>query len=59
MAAAVAAGRLSARALVEASLARIGATDARVNAFTDVVADRALRRADAIDDRLASIRPRR
>ena len=30
-------------ALVEASLARIAATDARVNAFTDVTAERALR----------------
>ncbi|MBX9758960.1 MAG: AtzE family amidohydrolase, partial [Beijerinckiaceae bacterium] len=42
-------GRTSARANVEASLARIGAHDERVNAFTDVLATRALARADALD----------
>ena len=43
-------GRASARALVEESLARIAAHDERVNAFTDVLAERALARADALDD---------
>jgi aspartyl-tRNA(Asn)/glutamyl-tRNA(Gln) amidotransferase subunit A len=43
-------GRASARALVEASLARIAAHDERVNAFTDVLTERALARADALDD---------
>jgi 1-carboxybiuret hydrolase len=42
-------GRTRARAHVEASLARIAAHDDRVNAFTDVLADRALARADALD----------
>ncbi|MFN3889627.1 MAG: AtzE family amidohydrolase [Beijerinckiaceae bacterium] len=42
-------GRTSARANVEASIARIGAHDERVNAFTDVLAERALARADALD----------
>jgi amidase/aspartyl-tRNA(Asn)/glutamyl-tRNA(Gln) amidotransferase subunit A len=39
----------SAVARVQASLARIAATDARVNAFTAVLADRALARAEALD----------
>ncbi len=43
-------GRASARALVEASLARIAAHDGRVNAFTDVLSERALARADALDE---------
>ena len=34
---------------VQASLSRIAATDARVNAFTDVLAERALTRAEALD----------
>lgn len=42
-------GRTSARALIEASLARIAACDGRVNAFTDVLAERALTRADRLD----------
>jgi 1-carboxybiuret hydrolase len=49
IAAAVQSGALSARAAVEASLARIAATDTRVNAFTAVLVERALRRADAVD----------
>ena len=36
-------------ALVEASLARIAATDARVNAFTDLTAERARREAAALE----------
>ena len=43
-------GRASARALVEESLARIAVHDERVNAFTDVLTERALARADALDD---------
>lgn len=42
-------GRLSARAAVEHSLARIEATDGRVNAFTAVLAERARRQADRVD----------
>jgi 1-carboxybiuret hydrolase len=49
MAARVRAGEQSARAGVEASLARIAATDTRINAFSAVLAERALKRADAID----------
>ena len=44
---------VSASAMVEASLARIAAIDPAVNAFTDVVADRARGRAAALDRRLA------
>ena len=53
MAAAVRAGHVSATALTEASLARIAATDARVNAFTDVTTARALATAAALDARIA------
>ncbi|HZT56059.1 MAG TPA: AtzE family amidohydrolase, partial [Burkholderiaceae bacterium] len=53
MAAAVRSGACSATALVQASLLRICATDARVNAFTDVTAQRALQAAAALDARLA------
>jgi len=49
MAAAVRSGAVGAGELVEASLARIAATDSRVNAFTDVLARRALQRAAALD----------
>jgi len=49
MAAAVQAGTTSAAALVDACLARIAATESTVNAFTDVVASRARKRAAAID----------
>ena len=41
-------------ALVEASLARIAATDARVNAFTDLTAERARSEAASLERRLAS-----
>ncbi len=41
-------------ALVEASLARIAATDARVNAFTDITAERARSEAAALERRLAA-----
>ena len=42
-------GALSARAAVEHSLARIEATDARINAFSARLAERALKRAELID----------
>ena len=42
-------GTLSARTAVEQSLQRIEATDTRVNAFTSLLADRALKRAGQID----------
>ncbi|QRE77116.1 AtzE family amidohydrolase [Methylobacterium aquaticum] len=54
IAAAVAAGRLSATAAIEAALARIAAIDPGVNAFTDVTAARARARAAAIDAGLAA-----
>ena len=53
MAAAVRGGAVSASTLVHASLARICATDKRINAFTDVTAQRALQAAAALDARLA------
>jgi 1-carboxybiuret hydrolase len=46
---AVRTGQATARATVQASLDRIAATDAQVNAFTQVLAERALKRADAVD----------
>ena len=49
LAAAFRKGEVTARANVEASLARIAAHNERVNAFTDVLAERALARADALD----------
>ena len=42
-------GSLSARTAVEHSLSRIEATDGRVNAFTSLLAERALKRAAQID----------
>jgi 1-carboxybiuret hydrolase len=49
IAAAVAAGTISARAVIEATLARIEAHNPKVNAFTDLLAARARATADAID----------
>ncbi len=46
---AVRGGSLTARGAVQASLDRITATDKAVNAFTSVLAERALKRADAVD----------
>jgi len=46
---AVRSGATSARAAVQASLDRIAVSDKRVNAFTSVLAERALKRADAVD----------
>ena len=54
IAAAVQRGEVSASTMVQASLARITATDARVNAFTDLTAQRALERAAALDARHAA-----
>jgi 1-carboxybiuret hydrolase len=54
MAAAVREGRVTATALAHASLDRISATQARVNAFTDVTAKRALQTAAELDTRLAT-----
>ena len=53
IAAAVRGGDISAMAIVQASLVRICKTDKRVNAFTDVTAQRALQAAAALDARLA------
>ncbi len=49
----VASGAVSARAVVAASLERIGRIDPAVNSFTDVLAGRALARAEAVDAALA------
>ncbi len=57
MAQAVRARSVSATALVDASLARIAATNPRVNAFTEITASRALRRAALIDQQLANGAP--
>ena len=46
---AVASGRSTARAVVEAALGRIARFDRRINSVTDVVAERALSRADGLD----------
>lgn len=54
MAAAVRGNAVGAVALVQASLDRIEATDRRVNAFTAVLRERALRRAAQVDASLAS-----
>src|SRR5271169_2091031 len=50
IAAAVAAGRVSAQAVVETALARIRERDPILNSFTAVTEDRARLRAQAIDD---------
>ncbi|MBE7199652.1 MAG: AtzE family amidohydrolase, partial [Parafilimonas terrae] len=49
IAAAVAGGHRGARTVVAESLDRIERIDGRVNAFTDVLAERALARADSVD----------
>ncbi|MGU3493202.1 AtzE family amidohydrolase [Xanthobacteraceae bacterium A53D] len=54
IAAAVRAGKVSARTVVEQALARIAKIDPQVNAFTDVTADRARAAADALDARKAA-----
>ncbi len=55
MAAAVRQGDVSARELLTASLARIEATDARVNAFTCQTQERAFAEADAVDARRSAL----
>lgn len=50
IAGAVAGRQVSARAVVEATLARIARHNERLNAFTEVAAERALARADALDE---------
>jgi aspartyl-tRNA(Asn)/glutamyl-tRNA(Gln) amidotransferase subunit A len=54
VAAAVRAGRISARAVTGDALTRITATHDRINAFTAVTATRALAEADAVDAALAA-----
>ena len=54
VAAAVADGRTSARAEVDAALARADALQATTNAFTDLLGERARAAADALDARLAA-----
>ncbi len=49
LASGVRSGSYSARSVVEAHLSHIGATDPRINAFSTLLAERALKRADAID----------
>ena len=49
IAASVAAGTITARAVIEATLSRIAERNGGLNAFTDVTAARALARADAVD----------
>ncbi len=50
IAAAVAAGEVTALAVTEAALGRIGALDPKLNAFTDVTAERARATAGALDE---------
>ena len=57
IASAVTAGRVSALSVTEAALARIMERDPVLNSFTDVVADRARKRAQAIDDARAAQMP--
>jgi aspartyl-tRNA(Asn)/glutamyl-tRNA(Gln) amidotransferase subunit A len=57
IAASVASGALTARAVVDAALDRIAARDGVLNAFTDVTAARARARAAAIDAERAAGRP--
>ncbi len=54
IAARVRSGEVLARSVAEAALARIGARGAEVNAFTALLAERALAAADAVDARIAA-----
>ena len=54
MAASVASGEITARALLESCVKRIEVTDAKVNAFTDKTLSRAFAEADAVDACLAN-----
>ncbi|HUG63311.1 MAG TPA: amidase family protein, partial [Methylomirabilota bacterium] len=51
---AVSARAVSARDVTRRTLERISALDERINAFTDVTADRAMAEADAVDERIAA-----
>jgi aspartyl-tRNA(Asn)/glutamyl-tRNA(Gln) amidotransferase subunit A len=53
IAAAVTSGKISARAVIDAALARISERNSLLNAFTAVTAERARARATAIDDAVA------
>ena len=57
IAAAVSRGTLSASRIVETTLQRIARHDGQLNAFTDIVADRARAHARAIDQAIASGQP--
>ncbi|MCB4822073.1 AtzE family amidohydrolase [Roseicella sp. GB24] len=57
LAARIRAGETTARAVTEAALARIAARNAEVNAFTTLLADRALASAAALDARIAAGQP--
>ena len=57
IAAAVSRGEVSARAVVEDALSVIGIRDQVLNVFTDVTAERALARADALDAARAAGKP--
>ncbi len=46
---AIAGGKVKAAAVIDATLKRIAASEPTINAFTDVVAERAIKRADEID----------
>ena len=54
IAARVRAGEVTARTVAEAALSRIAGRNAEVNAFTAVLAERALAAADAVDARIAA-----
>ena len=54
IAAAVSSRRLSAADVVDTTLAKIASVDAKLNSFTDVVADRARQRAHKIDQAIAA-----
>lgn len=54
IAAAVKGGRMTARAVAEAFLARTEALNPQLGAFTAITADRALKKADAVDARIAA-----
>ena len=54
---AVMSGKVKAAAVIEATLSRIATSEPTVNAFTDVVAERARKRAAEIDAALRSTRP--
>ena len=57
IAAAVTRGEVSAREVVDSALSTIRSRDQTLNAFTDVTAERALARADAIDADRAAGKP--